>query len=99
MFHLRLGDEVRDEVERRGVEPLQIVEEQHERVFWSSEYAEEALEDRLESVLGLRCRKVRHRWLRPDDELERGNEVDDELTVRLESRVQRVAPPAQLRLA
>ncbi len=76
-----MRDQVLDEVERRGIQPLQIVEEQRERVL-PREYAEEAPEHRLETALHVVRRQIRDRWLFSDHELQLGNEVDDELTIR-----------------
>jgi hypothetical protein len=51
-------------------------------VFLVREYAEETPEDHLEAVLCILRRKVRNGWLFPDDKLELGDEVDDQLAVR-----------------
>ncbi len=47
--HLRVRDQVLEEVERRRIQPLQIVEEQRERVLLPREDAEEPPEHHLES--------------------------------------------------
>jgi hypothetical protein len=73
--------QVLEDVKRRCIKPLQIVEEQRERVFLPREYAEQAPEYHLEAVLCFLRRQVRDRWLFSDHKLQRGNEVDDELTV------------------
>src|ERR1700722_10096132 len=49
--HLRVRDQVLEEVERRCIEPLQIVEEQRERVLLPCEYAEKPPENHLKAVL------------------------------------------------
>ena len=46
-----MRDQVLEEVERRRIQPLQIVEEQRERVLRPREHAEEAPEHHLEAVL------------------------------------------------
>ena len=97
--HLRMRDQVLDEIERRGVQPLQIVEEQRERMLLAREHAEEAPENHLKAVPGVLRRQVRDRRLFPDHELQLGNEVDDELAVRAQRLAQGVPPPAKLRLA
>src|SRR6202521_167182 len=97
--HLRVRDQVLEEVERRSIKPLQIVEEQRERVLLPREYAEKAPEYHLEAVLRVLRRQVRNRWLSSDHELQCGNEVDDKLTVRAQRLAQGVPPPAKLRLA
>src|SRR4030081_2508153 len=81
------------------IQPLQIIEEQRERVFLPREHPEEAPEHHLEAVLRVLRRQARDRWLFPDDELELRNEVDDKLTIRAQSLVEGVPPPAKLGLA
>ena len=98
MPHLRVRDQVREEVERRCIKPLQIVEQQRERVLLSCEYAEEVPEYHLEAVLRILRRQVRNRRLPPDHMLQRGNEGDDKLTIRAQRLPQGVPPPAKLRL-
>jgi hypothetical protein len=51
--YVRMGDQVLEEVKRRGVQPLQVVEEQRERVILAREHTEEAPENHLKAVLGL----------------------------------------------
>src|SRR5208283_557305 len=97
--HLRVRDQVLQEVERRCIKPLQIVEEQRERVLLPREDAQEAPENHLEAVLRVLRRQIRDRLLSSDHELQRGNEIDDKLTVRAKCLAQGVSPPAKLRLA
>src|ERR1700730_8977727 len=97
--HLRVRDQVLEEVERRSIKPLQIVEKQRERVLLPREYAEKPPENHLKAVLRFVRRQVRDRWLSPDHKLQRGNEVDDELSVRAQRLAQGAPPPAKLRLA
>ena len=80
--HLRVRDQMLEEVERRCIQPLQIIEEQRERVLLAREHPEEAPEHHLEAVLRILRRQVGDRRLLPDHELQLGNEVDDELTIR-----------------
>src|SRR5260370_8399131 len=63
------------------------------------ECAEEAPEHHLEAVVCILRRQLRDRWLFPNDELQLGHEVDDELTIRSERLAQRVPPPAKLLVA
>src|SRR5258708_2927934 len=97
--HLRVRDQVLEEVERRCVKPLQIVEEQRERVLLPCEYAEKPPENHLKAVLRFLRRQVRNRWLSSDHKLQRGNEVHDKLTVGAQRLAQGAPPPAKLRLA
>ena len=82
VLHFRVRDQMLEEVKRRCVQPLQIVEEQRERVFLAREYPKEAPEHHLEAVLRFLRRQVRDRRLFADYELQFGNEVDHELTIR-----------------
>src|SRR6202045_2634161 len=88
-----------EEVERRGIQPLQIVEEQRERVLLAREHPEEAPEHHLETVLRVSRRQVRDWRLFPDHEFQLGNEVNDELTIRAQRLAQSIPPPAKLGLA
>src|SRR6202166_2211830 len=97
--HLRVRDQMLDEVERRGIQPLQIIEEQRERMLLAREGAEEAPEHHLEAVVCVLRRQLRDRWLFPNHELQLGHEGDDELTIRSERLAQRVPPPAKLLVA
>src|SRR5216684_3351624 len=82
MPHFRARNQMLEEVERCCIQPLQIIEEQRERVLWAGEHPEEPPKHHLESVLCVLRRQVRDWWLFPDYELQLGNEVDDELTIR-----------------
>src|ERR1700758_1649611 len=64
--HLRMRDQVLEEVERRCIKPLQIVEEQRERVLLPREYAEKPPENHLKAVLRFLRREGRDRWLPSD---------------------------------
>src|SRR3977135_1610354 len=88
-----------EEVELRPVQPLQIVEEQPERVLRRGEYAEELPEHRLEAVLRVLRREVWNGRLFSDDELDLGDEADDELAVRPHRLRQGTAPLVHLRIA
>src|ERR1700694_4766222 len=98
MSHFGMRNQVLEEVERRGIQPLQIVEEQRERSLLPREYAEEAPEDHLEAALRVLRRQIRDGRLFPDHELQLGNEVHDELAVRPQRLAQGVPPAAKLRL-
>src|SRR3979411_1290384 len=96
--HFRVRGEMLEEVEGCCIQPLQIIEEQRERMLRFGEGAEEPPDDHLEAVLRLSRREVRNGRLFSDDELQLGNEVHDELTVLAERLSQRVSPTAKLRL-
>ncbi len=84
------SDEVFEEIEGGRVEPLQIVEEERERVLRPGEDAEEAPEDRLKAAPSVVRREVGDRRLPPEDDLELGDEVHDQLAIRTERFAQSV---------
>src|SRR5271168_445413 len=99
MPHIRMRDQVLDEVERRRVQPLQIIEEQRERVLLAREHAKETPENHLKAILGVLWGQVRDGRLLPNHELQLGNEVNDELTIRAQRLAQGVPPPPKRILA
>src|SRR6202020_1646145 len=76
--HLRVRDQVLQQVERRRIQPLQIVKKQRERVLVPREYAEEAPKNHLEAVLGIVWRQVPDRRRLPDDQGKLRNQVCDQ---------------------
>ena len=71
--------------------PLQVVEEQHQRVLRPREHRQEAPEHQLEAALRVLGGDLRRRRLRADEQLQLRHEVDDQLPVR------RRAPPGARR--
>jgi len=61
-----------EELQRGCVGPLQIIEEQHQRVLGLGEDAQELRECHVEAVLGLDRPDLRHRRLRDEDALQLG---------------------------
>ncbi len=51
--YLRLGQQILHQIERRGIEPLQIVKEERQRMLWPGKDAEKAPEHKLEAALCL----------------------------------------------
>ncbi len=96
--HFFIGDEALEQFESGGVEPLQIIEEQSERVLRASEHAEKSPEHHLESILLVVRRKGGDRRLFADDAGKLGNQIDHELGVRAERLQQSVAAAAQFRV-
>jgi hypothetical protein len=99
VLHVRLGQQVGEHVERRRVEPLQIVKKERQRMFGSREDTDEASEHQLEPPLRLLRRQLRDRRWFADNELQLGDEVDDEPAVRAQRLAERVAPAGQLDVA
>src|SRR6516164_9151766 len=94
---IRLGQQVLEQVERRGVKPLYIVEKERKRMFRSRKYADEATEHEHETALRLLWVKCRDGWRLTDDQRQFGNEVGQESGIGLQRFQQGVAPARQLR--
>src|SRR5450631_12909 len=82
MLYVRLGQQILQQVQRCGVEPLQIVEEQRQWVLRPGEHGEKAPENQLKATLRVVGRQLRDRRLFTDDELQLRNQVYDKLPVR-----------------
>ena len=87
-----------EEVERRCVYPLQIVEEQCERMLFPRKNTQEAPEDQKETMLRILGRQIRDRRLLADHQLQFGNQVHDELPILTQRLAQPVPPAAELRV-
>src|SRR5258708_403895 len=99
VLQIRSGQEILQQVERRGVEPLQVVEEQRQRMFRPCKHADESSEYQLEATLRLLRWKLRDLRLVSYDELQLGNKIDDQLTVRIQRVAKGVTPGSQVGLA
>src|SRR5882672_3772280 len=88
-----------DQIKCRAIQPLQVVEEQRERVLRPGKHAEEAPEHQLEAVLPVSRRKLRNWRLLTDDESKLRDEIGDELAIRAKRVEQRGPPLAHLRVA
>ena len=97
--HVRLGQQVFDEIQGGRVEPLQVVEEQRQRMFRAREDSNEAPEHELKPALRVLWRQLGDRRRLSDDEFHFGNQVHDESCVRAQRLLQGVAPSRQLRFA
>src|SRR5580704_17400029 len=94
MSHVRPGQQILNQIERCRVEPLQIVEEHGQRVF-PCEYADESTEHQLEAALRILPRKLRNRWLFSYDQLQLGNQIHNELSVRIQRFTKGISPLSQ----
>src|SRR5262245_38356698 len=83
VLHVRPGQQILYQIERRRIEPLQIVEEQGERTFRSREYADKSTEYQLEAALRVLWRKLRNWWQLSYDELQFGHKIHNELSIRI----------------
>ena len=82
VLYLGVCDKVIEQIETGGVEPLQVVQEQRERMLRPRERANETPEHHLKTVLPVLRRKLRNRRLLPDDERKLRNQVGHDLSVR-----------------
>src|SRR5712671_8005535 len=99
MPHLRMRNQMFEEIERCCIYPLQIIEKQRERMLRLGEHAEEPPEHQLEAVLGISRRQLWNGRLFPDDDLQLRDEADDQLAVRLDRLRQGTTPPVHLGFA
>src|SRR6202008_2477171 len=95
VLQIRPGQEILQQIECRSVEPLQIVEEEQERMILPGEDPDKTPKDQLETPLRVLWRKLSDRWLFSDDEFQLGDYVDYELSIRAEGVDKSIAPSAQ----
>ena len=96
VLEIGLGQQVFEQIERRCVQPLQVVEEECQRMLRSCEDADEAAKHQLKSSLRFRWRELGDRWLFTNDVLQLGDEIDDQPPVWLQRFTKRVAPRVQV---
>ena len=68
MPNVPLGEKIFEQVERSAIEPLQIVEEERQRMLRTRKDGDESPEHRLKTALRIFRRQIRHRRLFADDE-------------------------------
>src|SRR6516162_8428568 len=93
------AQQVFQQVERRRVEPLQVIEEERQRMFRPREDADELPKYQLEAPLRVLWWKLRNRRRLSDDELHFRNEIGNQSSIRPQCLLQRVAPPRKIRFA
>src|SRR6516225_11800863 len=89
MLHIRPCQQILEQIERCRVEPLQIVEEQGERMFRPSEHADKSPEHQLKAALRLLWWEFRDRWLLSYDVLQFRDEIHHEQSIRTHCLKQR----------
>src|SRR5262249_17863746 len=99
VLHVRLRQEVLECLERGGVEPLQIIEKEREWMLWPCEDADESPQGNLKASARILWRKLWNWRLFANDELQLGDEVQQERSVRAQRFPQSFAPGRQLGLA
>src|SRR5215831_13365161 len=73
VLHIRPGQQIIEQIERCRIEPLQVVEEESERMLRPREYADKSPKHQLEAALRVLWRKFRDRRLFSYDELQFGD--------------------------
>jgi hypothetical protein len=96
ILQLRPSQQILQQVERRRVEPLKIVDEQGQRMFRAGEDADEPPQHQPEAVLRLLRLELGDRRLLADDELQFEDEVGHEPCIGLQSLQECVAPDHQI---
>src|SRR5579864_4411357 len=81
--HIGLAQHVLDQIQRRSIEPLQVVEKQCKGMFRSRKNADETAEHHLEPTSSVLRRKFRNAWLVPYNEPQFGNKIYNQLTIRI----------------
>src|ERR1700733_7518485 len=99
VLHISPGQEILEQVERRRVEPLKIVEEERQRMLRPGEHADKPSKHQLETSLRVLRRKLWNGRLVTDDERQLGNEIGHQPAVRAQRLDKSVAPTAKLDVA
>src|ERR1700692_4701468 len=99
VLQVRPGQEILEQVERRRVEPLKIVEEERQRMFRPGEHSDKPPKHQLETSLRALWRKLRDGRLVTDDELQLRDEVDHEPAIGAAGLQKGVTPTAKLGVA
>jgi hypothetical protein len=94
VLQTRPGQEILKQLERGHIEPLQVIEKQHQRLSRSGKHADESLEHTVKAALRVLERQLRNGRLFTDDGFQLRNEVDDELSVLIERAEEIMAPLA-----
>src|SRR5262249_48564868 len=96
---IRSAQQVFQQVERRRVEPLQVIKEERQRMVRPREDADKLPKGQLKAPLRVLWRKLRHRRRLSDDELQFRNEIYYQSSVRAQGLPQGVAPRREVRFA
>ena len=99
VVHIPLGQQILEHIQRGRVEPLQIVEEERQRMVRPCEDADESPKHQLEAALRVLRRQRKDRWLFADDELQFRDEIHHEPSIRTYRRTKRFTPAVQLGFA
>src|SRR5215471_8291572 len=86
------AQQVFQQVERRRVEPLQVIKEERQRMFRPREHADKSPKHHLEAPFRILWRKLSDRRRLSDDERHFRNEINNQSCVRTQRLAQSVAP-------
>ena len=89
---VRMEEKIFDERQRGRIEPLQVIDENDERVFRPRKHADEPLEHGLKPQFGIDGREDRYGRLWADQSSEVGNEVGQQAALIADSFLDRVSP-------
>src|SRR5262249_9379444 len=96
---LRARQKILQQIQGGRIQPLQVVEEQGQRMLASCEHADETTESEVEAALSQVCRNLGKGRLLADQEPQFRNQVHDQLAILLQRGTQVLAPPAERCLA
>src|ERR1700675_1478072 len=99
MLHLARDDEMLKQLKRGPVHPLQVVQEQDERMLRTREHGEESLKDALKAIFGVLGRQFRNGRQRSEDELEFRDEIGDYPAIGFDRLSQIAFPPIDFHVA
>ncbi len=99
MPHIRVHEQVFQQIERGRVEPLQIVEEQGQWMLRPGEHRQEAPEHQLKASLRILRWQLRNCGLLADDEFQFRNQVHHELAIWTQRFAERRMPGAEFDVA
>src|SRR6266700_2067164 len=99
MTHITSGEKVYKEIKRRYVEPLQVIDKQHQRMFGPREHGEETSEHQLESSLSVLRKQLGDRYLLADDQFQLRDQVHHEQPIRAQRFTDRLTPVAEFDVA
>ena len=88
-----------DQIKSGGIEPLQIIEEQCQRMLWSCKYADKSSERYLEAPLRFLWRKNWEWRLLPYNQLQFRNQIHNEPSVWTQRLMESAPPVLQLGFA
>src|SRR5215468_12730581 len=99
MPYIRMDQQIFEQIERGRIEPLQIVEEERQRMLWPREHSHEAAKNQLKASLRILGRQLGDWTLLANNEFQLGDQVHNQLPIRAQRFTQRLAPAAEFHVA